>query len=96
MHRIAVFGMDLLAVGLLVFGLYFPRHRRRNLIVAYLGVNVGVLAVAGSLSSSAVGAGLGPGLLGVLSPRSPRAPGPAPVRDRAGGPGPSGPPAPGW
>ncbi|GIE89812.1 DUF4956 domain-containing protein [Actinoplanes regularis] len=67
MHRIALFGIDLLAVSLLVFGLYFPRHRRRDLVVAYLGVNIGVLAVAGSLSSSTVGAGLGLGLFGVLS-----------------------------
>ncbi|WP_239165945.1 DUF4956 domain-containing protein [Actinoplanes italicus] len=54
-------------MSVLVFGLYFPRHRRRDLVVAYLGVNVGVLAVAGSLSSSTVGAGLGLGLFGVLS-----------------------------
>ncbi|WP_245673845.1 MULTISPECIES: DUF4956 domain-containing protein [Actinoplanes] len=54
-------------MSILVFGLYFPRHRRRDLVVAYLGVNVGVLAVAGSLSSSTVGAGLGLGLFGVLS-----------------------------
>ncbi|WP_328459649.1 DUF4956 domain-containing protein [Actinoplanes sp. NBC_00393] len=67
MPRLALFAIDLLAVSLLVFGLYFPRHRRRDLVVAYLGVNVGVLAVAGSLSSSNVGAGLGLGLFGVLS-----------------------------
>ncbi|MDR6325866.1 DUF4956 domain-containing protein [Actinoplanes couchii] len=54
-------------MSVLVFALYFPRHRRRDLVVAYLGVNVGVLAVAGSLSSSTVGAGLGLGLFGVLS-----------------------------
>ena len=67
MPRLVLFSIDLLAVSLLVFGLYFPRHRRRDLVVAYLGVNVGVLAVAGSLSSSTVGAGLGLGLFGVLS-----------------------------
>jgi hypothetical protein len=67
MPRLALFAMDLVAVTILVFGLYFPRHRRRDLVVAYLGVNVGVLAVAGSLSSSTVGAGLGLGLFGVLS-----------------------------
>jgi hypothetical protein len=67
MPRLALFAIDLVAVALLVFGLYFPRHRRRELVVAYLGVNVGVMAVAGSLSSSTVGAGLGLGLFGVLS-----------------------------
>ncbi|HLL68941.1 MAG TPA: DUF4956 domain-containing protein [Micromonosporaceae bacterium] len=67
MPRLIVVGVDLLAVGILVFGLYFPRHRRRDLVAAYLGVNVGVLAVTSALSSSAVGAGLGLGLFGVLS-----------------------------
>lgn len=62
-----LFGLDVLAIAILVFGLYFPRHRRRDMIVAYLGVNVGVLAVAQALSSSSVGAGLGLGLFGVLS-----------------------------
>ena len=58
---------DLVAVGLLVFALYFPRHRRRDLVVAYLTVNVGVLAVSLVLGSSTIGAGLGLGLFGVLS-----------------------------
>jgi hypothetical protein len=58
---------DLVAVSVLAFVLYYPRHRRRDLVVAYLGVNVGVLAVAATLASSSVGAGLGLGLFGVLS-----------------------------
>src|SRR3954468_18862177 len=57
----------LVAITLLTFGVYFPRHRRRDLVVAYLAVNVGVLAVATVLASSTVGAGLGLGLFGVLS-----------------------------
>ncbi|MEV0132083.1 DUF4956 domain-containing protein [Dactylosporangium sp. NPDC050688] len=69
MSRIAMFGIDVAAAGLLVFALYFPRHRRRDLVAAYLVVNVGVLAVASALSTSRVGAGLGLGLalFGVLS-----------------------------
>ena len=62
-----IFAADLVAIGLLTFAVYFPRHRRRDLVVAFLGVNVGVLAVAGALSSATVGAGLGLGLFGVLS-----------------------------
>ncbi|MEO3813031.1 DUF4956 domain-containing protein [Sphaerisporangium sp. B11E5] len=67
--QLVLFAIDICAVVLLVFGLYFPRHRRRDLVVAYLGVNVGVLAVASALSASNVGAGLGLGLalFGVLS-----------------------------
>jgi hypothetical protein len=58
---------DLVAICLLTFGVYFPRHRRRDLVVAYLAVNVGVLAVATVLADSTVGAGVGLGLFGVLS-----------------------------
>ncbi|MEU1755094.1 DUF4956 domain-containing protein [Micromonospora matsumotoense] len=69
MTQIVLFAIDICAVALLVFGLYFPRHRRRDLVVAYLGVNVGVLAVTTALSASNVGAGVGLGmaLFGVLS-----------------------------
>ncbi|WP_447006781.1 DUF4956 domain-containing protein [Saccharothrix isguenensis] len=69
MSQLVLFAIDICAVALLVFGLYFPRHRRRDLVVAYLGVNVGVLAVASALSASNTGAGLGLGmaLFGVLS-----------------------------
>ncbi|AWT27211.1 hypothetical protein Csp1_24630 [Corynebacterium provencense] len=59
--------IDLLAVAVLVFGIYYPRHHRSDLVVAFLGVNVGVLAVSEVLGSTTVGAGLGLGLFGVLS-----------------------------
>ncbi len=67
MSSSAVFALDLLAIAILTFGLYFPRHRRRDLVVSYLGVNIGVLAVAEALTSAEVNAGLGLGLFGVLS-----------------------------
>jgi hypothetical protein len=67
MTQFALVAIDLVAISLLTFGLYFPRHRRRDLVVAYLCVNVGVMAVAQLLSSSAVGVGVGLGLFGVLS-----------------------------
>ncbi len=62
-----LWAVDLVAVSILAFGLYYPRHRRRDLLVAYLVVNVGVLVVATALASTAVAAGLGLGLFGVLS-----------------------------
>ncbi len=67
MSRSLLLILDLGAVLLLSFGMYFPRHRRSDLVVAYLGVNVGVLAVANALASTEVSAGLGLGLFGVLS-----------------------------
>jgi len=67
MSQLVLLGADVVAVCLLVFGLFFRRHRRRDLVTAYLGVNIGVLAVASALSSGVMGAGLGLGLFGVLS-----------------------------
>ena len=59
---------DLTALAVLVGALYAPRHARKDLMAAYIGVNVGVLAVTLLLSTSDnVGAGLGLGLFGVLS-----------------------------
>ena len=59
---------DLIALAVLVGALYAPRHARKDLMAAYIGVNVGVLAVTLLLSTSDnVGAGLGLGLFGVLS-----------------------------
>lgn len=59
--------LDILAITVLVFGIYFPRHRNRDMIVAYLGINVGVLVIASVLSSVDVSLGVGIGLFGVLS-----------------------------
>ncbi len=58
---------DLLAIAVLGLGIYYPRHRRRDLVVAFVGVNVGVLAVSVVLAGSSVALGLGLGLFGVLS-----------------------------
>lgn len=63
----ALFALDLVAIAILTFGLYFPRHRRRDLLVSYLGLNIGVVAVVQALTSAEVNAGLGLGLFGVLS-----------------------------
>ncbi len=67
MTSVALYIADLAAIAILVFGLYFPRHRRRDMVVAYLVANIGVLAVADALASSTIAAGLGLGLFGILS-----------------------------
>lgn len=59
--------IDLMAVAILAGPLYFRRHRRRDLMLSYVALNVGVLGVAIALSGSEVGVGLGLGLFGVLS-----------------------------
>lgn len=67
MSRVLLFAIDVAAILFMVFALYFPRHRRRDMVVAYLVVNVGVLAIADALATSGINAGLGLGLFGVLS-----------------------------
>ncbi|WP_311380602.1 DUF4956 domain-containing protein [Arthrobacter sp. ISL-69] len=67
MTPLILIAADLAAISILTFALYLRRHRRRDLVVSYLGMNVGVMAVAAALSGSAAGVGLGLGLFGVLS-----------------------------
>jgi MFS family permease len=67
MVSVTMIAIDLAAISILTFGLYFPRHRRKDLVVAFLTVNVGVLAVSLVLASATVGLGVGLGLFGVLS-----------------------------
>jgi len=64
---ILLIAIDLAAALVLSLGLYYRRHRRRDLVVAFLGVNVGVMAVASVLGTAEVALGLGLGLFGVLS-----------------------------
>lgn len=58
---------DLLAIGLLAYGIYFRRYHRRDLLLAYVALNAGVLAVTAMLAGSGAGMGLGLGLFGILS-----------------------------
>jgi len=66
MAQLVLIVTDLVMVSLLA-GLYFHRHRRRDLVAAFVGLNVGVLAVASSMNDGGIGAGVGLGLFGVLS-----------------------------
>ncbi|MFC7305728.1 DUF4956 domain-containing protein [Streptomyces monticola] len=62
-------GLDLVAVSVLTFGVFYPRHRRRELVPAYLALNVALFAVVAALARGGTGGGLalGFGLFGVLS-----------------------------
>jgi hypothetical protein len=62
-----VIATDLVGIAVLTYGVYFRRHRRRDMLLAYVALNVGVMAVAIALSSNGISAGLGLGLFGVLS-----------------------------
>jgi len=82
------------AIGLLALGANFPRHRGGELVVAYVGINAGLLAVSASLASSTVTDGLGLGAMAIAlaaypstGPRWPdRAPAPRRGRNAAASP----------
>lgn len=66
-------GIDLAAVSFLAFVVYYRRHRRRDLLMAYVCFNVALFAVVTALTSlpasgnGSAGLALGLGLLGALS-----------------------------
>lgn len=57
---------DLVAITL-VAAMYFGRHQRRDLLLAYIALNIGILSVTAMLTNASVGVGLGLGLFGILS-----------------------------
>jgi len=59
--------MDLVAVTVLAYGLYYRRHHRRDLLFAYVALNVGIFAVVSLLLVQRVDLAVGFGLFGVLS-----------------------------
>lgn len=58
---------DLVVILVMAFAIYFPRYRRKDLVLSFIVLNVGVLAVSVALESAEVGIGVGFGLFGVLS-----------------------------
>ena len=63
----AFIAADLIAIAIMVFGLYFPRHRRRDMIVAFLSINVGVMGVTYAMTNADISLGFGLGIFAVLS-----------------------------
>lgn len=58
---------NLICIITLVYAVYFPRYHRRDLALAYVCLNVGIMLVTMLLTGSGAGMGLGLGLFGVLS-----------------------------
>lgn len=58
---------NLVCIITLVYAVYFPRYHRRDLALAYICLNVGIMLVTILLTSSPAAVGLGLGLFGVLS-----------------------------
>jgi hypothetical protein len=61
-------GVDLVAICVLTLAVYFPRYRRADMVIAYIGLNIGVTMVALALTkTTTLGTGFGLGLFGALS-----------------------------
>lgn len=64
---IGYLALDLAVILVLVYAVYYPRHRRRDLPVAYLALNLGVFAVVLLLAAQRIELAVGFGLFGILS-----------------------------
>jgi Domain of unknown function (DUF4956) len=67
MSLLAGLGSDLATIVLLAYVVYFRRYHRRDLLLAYIALNLEVLAVTILLTGTQAGLGLGLGLFGILS-----------------------------
>ncbi|GAA2165321.1 uncharacterized protein DUF4956 [Humibacillus xanthopallidus] len=57
---------DVVAITVVVT-IYVRRHQRRDLLLSYIALNMGILTVTAALADASVGASLGLGLFGILS-----------------------------
>lgn len=60
-------GIDLVAIGLLAHVIYFRRHRRADLLLAYVSLNIGIFMAMSLLGAVRVDLAVGFGLFAILS-----------------------------
>lgn len=61
------FAIDIVVITVLTYGLYFRRHQRRDLTLGFVGVNIGLFAVAAFTATTSISIGFGIGLFALLS-----------------------------
>jgi Domain of unknown function (DUF4956) len=61
------FAANLVALAIIAYGLYFHRHSRRDLLMTYATINIGLFLVMTIFSLSEAGIGVGFGLFAILS-----------------------------
>jgi hypothetical protein len=66
-HFLVSLLVDLVAITVLTYGLYYRRHHRRDLTLGLVGVNVGLFAVSSFTVTSTMSVGFGIGLFALLS-----------------------------
>lgn len=64
---LARLGLDALAMAALAYGLFYPRHKRMDLVVVYALFNLGLFLALVVISQGQVSMGVGFGLFAVLS-----------------------------
>ena len=64
---LAGLAIDLVAISVLTYALYFRRHQRRDLTLGLIGINVGLFAVSSFTSTTSISVGFGIGLFALLS-----------------------------
>jgi hypothetical protein len=60
-------GADIAAIFLLAYGLYFRRHRRADLLLGYVALNIGLFVAMSLLTTVPLDISLGFGLFAILS-----------------------------
>ena len=66
-YLLVAFGINLVAISVLTYGLYFRRHQRRDLTLGFVGVNIGLFAVSAFTTTTTISVGFGIGLFALLS-----------------------------
>ncbi|HSM67885.1 MAG TPA: DUF4956 domain-containing protein [Ilumatobacteraceae bacterium] len=66
-HFLTSLLVNLVAISLLTYALYFRRHQRRDLTLGLMGVNVGLFAVSSFTAATTISVGFGIGLFALLS-----------------------------
>lgn len=66
-HFLTSLLVDLVAISLLTYALYYRRHHRRDLTLGLMGVNVGLFAVSSFTATATMSVGFGIGLFALLS-----------------------------
>jgi hypothetical protein len=59
--------VDLVAISVLTYALYFRRHQRRDLTLGLMGINIGLFAVSSFTATTSISIGFGIGLFALLS-----------------------------
>lgn len=60
-------GLNIAAITVLAYAIYYRRHRRKDLLGAYVALNLGVFCAVTLLATQTVSVGMAFGLFGILS-----------------------------